>query len=382
MIYKEVINKNLNTRAEISVFEVKLGVSEYHVMLHVEPGKADFKTQLFHLQEAYKELFSSSFAKEAVPVMKRYFLSDATNQTDAVKECEKQYAPCAVSIVQQPPLDGSKIALWVYLQSDIRTSFSGQLIAEHNGYTHYWVSGLNFAQGDSEVQTDILLNSYEEQLKEYQCDIEKNCVRTWFFVQNVDVNYAGVVKARKENFTAHGMTEKTHYISSTGIEGRHANPKVSVLLDAYAVKGLWEGQQKYLYALSHLNPTYEYGVTFERGTAIVYGDRIQSYISGTASIDNKGNVLYIGDMTNQVHRMWENVEALLTEAESTFDDLSQMIVYLRDMADYEIVKTMFNERFPNIPKVIVLASVCRPTWLIEMECITVREQCNPKFRNF
>lgn len=382
MIYKEIINKNLNTRAEISAFEVKLGASEYHVMLHVNTRKADFKTQLFHLQEAYKELLSSAFAKEVKPVMKRYFLSDATNQTDAVKESEKQYAPCAVSIVQQPPLDGSKIALWVYLQSDIRTSFNGQLIAEHNGYTHYWMAGLNTAHGDSEAQSAILLDNYEKQLEEVQCDIEKDCVRTWFFVQNVDVNYPGVVKARKENFAAHGMTENTHYISSTGIEGRHADPHVSVLLDAYSVKGLWKGQQKYLYALSHLNPTYEYGVTFERGTAIVYGDRIQSYISGTASIDNKGNVIYVGDIINQVYRMWENVEALLSEAESTFDNLSQMIVYLRDMADYETVKDMFDERFPNVPKIIVLASVCRPGWLIEMECITVKEQCNSIFRNY
>lgn len=382
MIYKEIINKELNTRAEVSFFEMKSGISEYHVMLHVESGSKDFKTQLDCLQQAYKELVPSIFKAETVAVMKRYFLSDATNQTGVVTESEKQYAPCAVSIVQQAPLDGSKVALWVYLQSGIRTTFDGLFVAEHNGYTHYWTAGLNSAKGDSEEQTHTLLDNYEKTLEKHQCDIEKDCVRTWFFVQNVDVNYAGVVKARKENFATHGMTEKTHYISSTGIEGRHADPKVSVLLDAYAVKGLWEGQQKFLYALTHLNPTYEYGVTFERGTAILYGDRIQSYISGTASIDNKGNVLYVGDITKQVYRMWENVETLLAEADGTFSDLSQMIVYLRDMADYGIVKKMFDERFPNVPKVVVLASVCRPTWLIEMECIAVKEQCNPKFRNF
>ena len=59
---------------------------------------------------------------------------------------------------------------------------------------------------------------------------------------------------------------------------------------------------------------------------------------------------------------------LLKEAECTFDDMGQMIVYLRDIADYTIVKEMYDKRFPCTPKVFVHAPVCRPGWLIEMEC--------------
>ncbi len=110
-----------------------------------------------------------------------------------------------------------------------------------------------------------------------------------------------------------------------------------------------------------------------------YGDRQQLFISGTASIDNHGNVLYVGDIRNQTKRMWENVEALLAERQHSFDNVVQMIVYLRDIADYQIVKQMHDERFPNIPKVIVWASVCRPTWLVEMECISIKESMNPDF---
>ena len=93
-----------------------------------------------------------------------------------------------------------------------------------------------------------------------------NCIRTWFFVQNVDVNYAGVVKARNEVFVTQNLTEKTHYISSTGIGGRHADPKVSGQMDAYAVDGLKPGQVHFLYAPTHLNPTSEYGGRFDAGT--------------------------------------------------------------------------------------------------------------------
>ena len=55
---------------------------------------------------------------------------------------------------------------------------------------------------------------------EQGCKLADNCIRTWFFVQNVDVNYAGVVKARNEVFVTQNLTEKTHYIASTGIGGR------------------------------------------------------------------------------------------------------------------------------------------------------------------
>ena len=139
---------------------------------------------------------------------------------------------------------------------------------------------------------------------------------------------------------------------------------------------------QYLQALTHLNPTYEYGVTFERGTKISYGDREHLFISGTASIDCHGEVVHVGDVVAQTHRMWENVEALLHEGGAAFTDVMQMIVYLRDIADYTVVSEMFRQRFPDVPCIITLAPVCRPAWLIEMECVAVKEGHHPSFRNF
>ena len=37
---------------------------------------------------------------------------------------------------------------------------------------------------------------------------------------------------------------------------------------------------------------------------------------------------------------------------------------------------------PGIPTVITLAPVCRPTWLIEMECIAIKECENAQYANF
>jgi enamine deaminase RidA (YjgF/YER057c/UK114 family) len=123
-------------------------------------------------------------------------------------------------------------------------------------------------------------------------------------------------------------------------------------------------------------------VSFERGTYVDYGDRRQVFISGTASINNRGEIMYPGDIRKQTLRMWENVETLLAEAACTYEHVGHLLVYLRDIPDYEVVCEMFEERFPRIPKVYLLAPVCRPGWLIEIECMAVKAIRNEAYRNF
>ena len=375
--------KTEKTSTEIFKYNVENGVSEYHVMIHARCPEDTYEQQLNAVVNAYFALLEGEI-RGAVAVFKRYFLSDAANQSDMLLALTTESSDCALSIVEQPPLNGTKIALWVYLQSGVQTRVlhNGLFEVKHGAYRHLWSGNAFNRAANSEYQTRLLLNDYVMQLMEQGCKLADNCIRTWFFVQNVDVNYAGVVKARNEVFVTQNLTEKTHYISSTGIGGRHADPKVSVQMDAYAVDGIKPGQVHFLYAPTHLNPTYEYGVSFERGTYVDYGDRRQVFISGTASINNKGEVVHPGNIRRQTERMWENVEALLKEAGCTFADLGQMIVYLRDMADYAVVKEMYDKRFPATPKVFVHAPVCRPGWLIEMECMGVKRLENTEYAPF
>lgn len=311
----------------------------------------------------------------AKPVFKRYFLSDATNQQALIEETVTGEGP-TISYIQQPPLNGSKVALWIYLvEAEATVEYEadpqGSTLMQHNGYKHVWTMGLTCNEGTSYEQTQRLLQSYQSVLCHHHITLERNCIRTWFFVRDVDTQYRGLVVARREYFTEQGLTPDTHYIASTGIGGNPSDPKALIQLGCYALDGFQPEQQHYLYALTHLNKTYEYGVTFERGTLMEYGDRGHIFISGTASINNRGEVMYVGDIEKQTHRMWENVEHLLAEGGMTFADVMQIIVYLRDTADYPIVSELFRQRFSNIPYVITLAPVCRPTWLIEMECIAV-----------
>nr|MBC8555280.1 hypothetical protein [Candidatus Brocadiales bacterium] len=149
------------------------------------------------------------------------------------------------------------------------------------------------------------------------------------------------------------------------------------------INGLEKEQFVKMEALSHMNPTIKYGVTFERGVQIKYGDRSHQYISGTASIDNKGEVVHKGDVIKQTDRMLENVSVLLETVGSSLNEVAYFIVYLRDFSDSDKVNSHLREELPlEIPFLILQANVCRPGWLIEIEGIAISDYRNNKYKCF
>ncbi len=364
----------------ITSFETKKGITEYHVIVSLTDGMDDYPTQLKHLTEAYRKC-AAELPGNPTAVFRRYFMSDVTNQTDLLMEEERVDTYCALSVVQQAPMNGTKIALWAWLQTGVQTEVlqGGVFEVSHGGYRQLFSAGLCNRAVSSEYQTRLIFRDYIMQLTGASCSLAENCIRTWLFVQNVDVNYAGVVKARKEVFATQGLTENTHYIASTGIEGRYQDANVYVTMDAYAVKGIDPAQIRYLYAPEHLNRTFEYGVTFERGVAVTYGDRRHVFISGTASIDRYGEIVYPGDVIRQAERMMENITALLREADADCSDIMEAVVYLRDTGDYVRVEQFMSANYPDLPHLIVLAPVCRSGWLIEMECMAVVAANTPEY---
>ncbi len=380
LVYKNIDFLDLSAYARISSFVSENGANEFHIMVELTDKTQSTEIQFECLREVVRRLKLTDDLKDTVLVLKRYFVSDAINQSRFLMAAENE----AVSIVQQPPLNGTKASLWLYFVSDseIKKETGQNAILKRPTHEHIFHTQLFEREKDVNIQTDTVFENYIQDLDKIDCTLKDNCVRTWIYVQDVDVQYAGMVHSRKYFFENEGLTSDTHYIASTGIEGRYIFPDVLMLMDAYAVTNLKPNQMKYLYAPTHLNPTYEYGVTFERGTTVDYGDRRHVFISGTASIDNKGEIVHPLNITKQTERTFENIQALLSEANAEMNDIAKMIVYLRDTADYDIVSQYVEKHYPEIPKVMVWAPVCRPGWLIEIECIALKAVENPQFDNF
>lgn len=343
-----------------------------YYILRVSSSNLTVAEQFNQILSQIRMLSQMSRLSQSSIVFVRYFLSDVANQLCYLPAEQPEYA---LSIVGQAPLDGTKVAALVYIMQGVTTKriCENTIEVKDGDVTHYWTTQVQFSGQTSHEQTCAIFDEYISGLNSCNLSLLDNCIRTWFFVHDVDHNYAGVVSGRNAKFAEQGLTTDTHFIASTGIGGEPSKPSSLVEMDAYAVNGVPVSDIHFLYAKTHLNSTAEYGVAFERGTYVDYPGIRRVFISGTASIDNKGNVLYEGDIYKQTDRMLENVEKLLAEAEADFSNVQYILVYLRDIADYSAVRDILVKRFGDtIPFVILQAPVCRPKWLVEMECVAVK----------
>ena len=310
------------------------------------------------LLDRMDRFFGDERAEGRHPVFVRFFLSDAQNQIDALRkalETRPLYASLAVSIVEQPPLDGSRIAALAQTASEKkRCLFHSLRLTEEEA-----------AGKDSYAQSRLLFSKYLDLIRPLGLEMKTHCVRTWIYVRDIDSNYAGLVKARNDVFAEEGLRHDTHYIASTGIGGATEGRNAVVAIDFLTRPDIRESDKTYLKALSHLSPTHDYGVAFERGVRLSDG---QIFISGTASIDSRGQVLHEGDVVAQADRLLENISVLLQEGGSSLDRVPYFVIYLRDISDYSVIDAYMQERFPSVPRILLEARVCRPSWLIEMEC--------------
>jgi enamine deaminase RidA (YjgF/YER057c/UK114 family) len=127
-----------------------------------------------------------------------------------------------------------------------------------------------------------------------------------------------------------------------------------------------------------LNEAYDYGSAFSRGMRIDLNSLTILLISGTASIDDHGKTVYVGDLRAQVQRTFYNISQLLASEGATWHDVVRTTCYLRDIErDYQ----PFNEERTRFYKEQALdplpastgiqAILCRPDLLVEIEAIAM-----------
>jgi len=137
--------------------------------------------------------------------------------------------------------------------------------------------------------------------------------------------------------------------------------------------------------LNVLNEAYDYGSAFSRGMRVELGKFVVLFISGTASIDDNGRTLYVGDLRSQVRRTYDNITALLESEGATWKDIVRTTCYLRDIErDYQAFneeRTQFykEQRLNPVPASTgIQAILCRPDLLVEIEAIAMFQKRTPE----
>jgi 2-iminobutanoate/2-iminopropanoate deaminase len=129
-----------------------------------------------------------------------------------------------------------------------------------------------------------------------------------------------------------------------------------------------------------LNEAYAYAKpsSFSRGMRIDLNGITILLISGTASIDENGVSVHIGDFRAQLRRTYDNITGLLESEGCTWHDIVRTTCYLRDIdRDYdafneERTKFFAEQGLDPLPASTgIQAHLCRPELLIEIEAIAM-----------
>ena len=136
-----------------------------------------------------------------------------------------------------------------------------------------------------------------------------------------------------------------------------------------------------------LNEAYDYKSSFSRGLRIDLNGLRILLISGTASIDETGKSVHIGDFRAQLRRTYDNITGLLESEGATWKDIVRTTCYLRDIdRDYDVFNEERTKFFkeqgldPLPASTGIQAHLCRPELLIEIEAIAMfrTEKCECK----
>lgn len=350
-----------------------------HFIAVTAPADLHDGDQITAVQERYAEVTRSLDLTPETAVFRRLFASDLVNQADGLRAgplaANRTGGPVAISLVQQPPLPGAKLALLAYHIAGApitkRRLAPKHLLVRKNGRRHLWSAGLCAGTDDRYIpaaeQTSSVFNDLIGALGEQGATLRNHCVRTWIYVRDIDLCYREMADSRRLLFARQGLGASGHTIASTGIGGACAHRCDLVAMDAYSALDLVPSQISYLNDFARMCSPCDYRVTFERGVCVSYADRRHLFVSGTASVDAAGRALHTGDVLRQFDRALANFEAILKAGSATLADMMYLIVYVRDRADFPRLRDHLYDRLPRLPVITVQARVCRPEWLVEVE---------------
>ncbi|MCC6859923.1 MAG: hypothetical protein IT158_15250 [Bryobacterales bacterium] len=132
--------------------------------------------------------------------------------------------------------------------------------------------------------------------------------------------------------------------------------------------------------LETLNEAFDYErpSSFSRGMRIDLNGLVILLISGTASINECGESVHVGDLRRQTRRTFENITKLLESEGATWKDVVRTTCYLRDIerdyAAFNDERTAFyreQELDPLPASTGIQAILCRPELLVEIEAIAM-----------
>lgn len=367
------------------------------IAIHVRPSgqHGDVAKQAERAYLELAEALASVGASLDELVSESLFLRDVGRDTATVLDVRNQVLqkrgvrPGALlpTLVQQPPSDAeaalaiSAHAVVAYdrsslAQRDIQAGTpcpcagcagSGARLVELGGHTSLYSNQVFGVGNEPAEQARSMFAAAEDLLR--RCDMTfKNVVRTWIHLRDIDRDYEALNAARRDFFQQADIALRP---ASTGVQAGLLRPEHDMSLSLHALRGPEPIRVEGL-STPTLNEAWSYGADFSRASRVSDGNKEAIHISGTASIDEDGRSVHIGNLEAQAERMLHNISSILAARNSRIEDAFSGIAYVREAADANQLARILDERgFEAIPCPIVVAPLCRPELLCETELLTL-----------
>lgn len=244
---------------------------------------------------------------------------------------------------------------------------SGGRLVCLGGQTALSTTNLYGAGGDAFRQAWEAFCMAERLLHECGMDF-RDVVRTWIHLRDIDRDYEALNRARRQFFRERGIAPPP---ASTGVQGAPVPDAHDVSLSLQALKSPHPSTVTPM-ATPLLNEAWTYGVDFSRGLRVADANKVTLHVSGTASIDEHGDTVHVGDVEAQAGRMLDNIASLLARQGAGFVNLMSAVVYVKNEADAPVLRAVCAQRgFAGFPCAFVQARLCRPDLLCEAEAVAM-----------
>ena len=307
----------------------------------------------------------------------------------------------ATSFVVQPPCGGQSLAIeaWALGGQNANIEFLAPDVvsAEYDGLRWIHLAGITPSDKVTSpyAQSKCVFDEMAGRL-EFAGASFRDVVRTWLYiggiteVQDGIERYRELNRARTDVFDAQhatgrmpvGSNDQVCYPASTGIGMSSRGLDIGCLAlqtnrDDVLLLSLENPQQT---AAFDYDPSFSIkSPKFSRAMAVVIGNYVTTWISGTASIVNSESV-HLGDAAMQTEQTINNIENLIARenfarhgvpgAGAELSDLAKVRVYVKHPADYEMCREVCERRFGSLPTIYAQADVCRSELLVEIEGVT------------
>jgi enamine deaminase RidA (YjgF/YER057c/UK114 family) len=368
---------------------------ELHFLCRPECGTADVVAQAESAYRVMLERLASEGASVATVASETLFVSDHRRDLEVILDTrrrvleEAEHGPCrpVTAVIGQPLLSNrasfeiSALAVVPHQQqsrsaSDVWSTpvcaceacsrVTARLVRVGE-QTHAYAGNLYGAGEGAFEQTYAMFCSSEELLREAGMSFHE-VHRTWIYLRDMDRDYAEFNRARREFFRSRGIEVMP---ASTAVGGEPSADAHDVCMRLYAVKSP-EPLNVEPMSTPTLNEAWVYGSDFSRGLKTEDANKITLHLSGTASIDEAGRTVHVGDCEAQAERMLVNISALLEAQGASFQDVVSAVAYLKNAGDAPLLRAIFHEHgFEGFPCTLVEAPICRPDLLCETEAVAV-----------